>query len=123
MSAAAELDRVRVRISDVIMDEVREGASFHLDDLHAAVLRRCGTVAPASTCRVLRDLRRAGWLNYEVTCRAQSLYRWLPGERRAPERTEDEIRAEIRRHNAALVRLCRELDELRGNWLQLSLLA
>lgn len=49
---------------------------FHADELREWVAARC-PAAPASADRVLRDLRRAGLVAYEVTNRHQSLYRLL----------------------------------------------
>lgn len=49
---------------------------FHADELREWVAARC-PAAPASADRVLRDLRRAGLLDYEVIDRRKSLYRLL----------------------------------------------
>lgn len=47
---------------------------FHADDLRSFVLRAHPT-APASADRILRALRRAGQVSYQVVNRRQSLYR------------------------------------------------
>lgn len=49
---------------------------FHADELREWVAARC-PAAPASADRVLRDLRRAGLLDYAVENRRASLYRLL----------------------------------------------
>ena len=49
---------------------------FHADELREWVAARC-PAAPASADRVLRGLRRAGLVAYEILNRRASLYRLL----------------------------------------------
>ena len=74
------LRRVSARIGKAILAfyENDPNAAFHADDLRDSVREKCGKVAPASSDRVLRDLRKKGEINYEVTNRRQSLYQFLP---------------------------------------------
>jgi hypothetical protein len=51
---------------------------FHADDLRVFVETAIGKSAPASADRILRDLRKAGKINYVVTDRSKSLYKLLP---------------------------------------------
>lgn len=51
---------------------------FRADDLRVFVEAAVGKSAPGSADRILRDMRQAGKLNYEVTDRGQSLYKLLP---------------------------------------------
>lgn len=71
------LARVSSRIASIIMTFARDnlGAEFHMDLLRLCVAHNIGTIAPASTDRVLRDLRQRGRLNYVVVNRRQSLYK------------------------------------------------
>lgn len=75
---AAEVARVTSAISRAILAFCRVRLAtdplFHADDLRAFVLRAHPT-APASADRILRALRRAGYLSYQVVNRRQSLYR------------------------------------------------
>jgi hypothetical protein len=74
----AELARVRSVIGQAVLDFAREHhREFFADELRAYVLRRAN-VAPASPDRILRDLRKRRLLNYEVTNRRASRYRFLP---------------------------------------------
>lgn len=52
-----------------------EGATFQGDELRAFIAQRGITCAPASPDRILRALRRAGQLDYQIVNRRQSLYR------------------------------------------------
>ena len=74
------LQRVGQKIGAAIMAfyEADPDAAFHADDLRDSVRDQCGKVAPASSDRVLRDLRKKGKINYEVTNRRKSLYQFLP---------------------------------------------
>jgi hypothetical protein len=74
------LQRVGQKIGAAIMTfyEADPDAAFHADDLRDSVRDQCGKVAPASSDRVLRDLRKKGKINYEVTNRRKSLYQFLP---------------------------------------------
>ena len=74
------LQRVGQKIGAAIMTfyEADPDAAFHADDLRDSVRDQCGKVAPASSDRVLRDLRKKGEINYEVTNRRKSLYQFLP---------------------------------------------
>ena len=54
---------------------------FHVADLHNYVSAQVGGyIAPASSDRILRQLRQKGRLNYIVTDRSKSLYRAIPLE-------------------------------------------
>ena len=74
------LQRVSRRIGAAILSfyEANPVAAFHADDLRDSVRKQCGKVAPASSDRVLRALRKKRMINYEVTNRRQSLYQFLP---------------------------------------------
>ena len=72
-----ELRRVTGRLAESILqffDAHQVGEQFHAADLHQFVSDRIGA-APGSADRVMRQLRSAGQLNYEVVNRAKSLYR------------------------------------------------
>lgn len=72
------LERVSQRIAAAIMEFWAKSKTFHADDLRAHVLRTCGTVAPGSPDRILRDLRKRKLLNYKVLSRRESLYEVQP---------------------------------------------
>lgn len=77
------LERVEGRIGRAIEDfialELRSGkATFHANELRKWVNDGVPGVAPASPDRILRGLRQAGRINYEVVSRRNSLYRALP---------------------------------------------
>lgn len=74
---APYLEAVAGRISDAIVAFCRKrvGQEFHADDLRRFVSVATGTNAPASSDRVLRDLRQRGVIVYTVVNRAKSLYR------------------------------------------------
>ena len=76
----SNLTRVSSRIGPAIIKFYRRniGNDFHALDLHASVERQCGSVAPASSDRILRLLRTRGLVNYTVKDRGQSLYTFLP---------------------------------------------
>lgn len=85
-----ERARVRSRIGSLILEfcEYRlhgYGISFHMEDLKRFVESRLpyGYIAPASTDRILRQLRQERQLNYKVVSRRQSLYQVMPVERSA----------------------------------------
>lgn len=74
-----QLDRVRSKIAPVILRYFQDkptGFEFHMADLEAYVRSASGG-APDSPSRILRALRQAGYLQYEVVSRAKSLYRLL----------------------------------------------
>lgn len=76
---AAHISRVTSQIARAILTFCRSRlatgqSEFHADDLRAWVSVREAT-APGSADRILRDLRRAGVVDYRVVNRAQSLYR------------------------------------------------
>lgn len=89
-SHTENLQRVSARIGRAILDfyEADPNAAFHADDLRDSVREQCGRVAPASADRVLRDLRKKGEINYEVTNRRQSLYQFLPVTKNATHQLE-----------------------------------
>jgi hypothetical protein len=80
MSTQTEnLNRVSNRIADAIMSfvEFKKATGerhFYVGDLHSFVQATGGFAAPSSPDRVLRSLRQAGYLDYKVVNRAQSLY-------------------------------------------------
>lgn len=80
------LDRVRGKIGRAVLSfcSGRVGRQFHADELRKYVETNAGRyVAPASADRILRDLRQRGWIDYEITSRAGSLYfvKMVKGER------------------------------------------
>jgi len=81
-----QLARVQRGIGALVLEFVRRvgvGKTFHGDELSSWIAART-KVAPGSSDRILRELRRAGQLNYSVLSRSQSLYRveavWKPGK-------------------------------------------
>lgn len=78
----AQLERVSSRIGKSVLAFCRAAlrdaydASFTMQDLTEWVRRETG-VAPDSPGRILRDLRQRRLIDYEVTSRAQSLYRLI----------------------------------------------
>lgn len=76
MSQQEELDRVSSRIAGALIHFCRKhiGKAFRADDLHTHVMRACGSIAPASSDRILRLLRQRGVIDYEVTSRRDSRY-------------------------------------------------
>ncbi len=69
-----ERARVRSRIGSLIMEFCRENYIFRMEDLTLYVQARM-KVAPDSPGRILRELRRKGYLNYRVLSRRNSLYK------------------------------------------------
>lgn len=69
------LARVTSRIKAAIIAFTARKTLFRADQLRAYVALRCGTTAPASADRILRNLRQRGRLNYVVVNRRESLYR------------------------------------------------
>ena len=79
-----ERERVRSRIGKLILEFCRPHDVFRMEDLKRFVENRVkGRIAPASTDRILRQLRQQGFLDYIVVSRRQSLYRIVPVERPA----------------------------------------
>ena len=75
----AELARVTGRTAGAILKFLRRRLAngfteFHADDLRGSVASELAT-APGSADRILRDLRKAGVVDYEVVSRSKSLYR------------------------------------------------
>ena len=70
------LERVRSKIAGAILSFRRGREMFYIQELHDYVAERY-PVAPASADRVLRALRRDGYLNYQVINRANSYYRFI----------------------------------------------
>lgn len=74
----ANLKRVNSRISGLIIEFCRslgDNGVFYMEDLRRHVAERLDSrVAPASPDRILRDLRKAGKLDYAVVSRSESLY-------------------------------------------------
>jgi DNA-binding PadR family transcriptional regulator len=74
-----DLTRVTERIRAAILAFAQQSApEFHAEDLRRFVRQRCGEIAPGSADRILRHLRSARIVNYELVSRKQSRYRWRP---------------------------------------------
>lgn len=75
---AINLNRVRSKIARAIIEfcQSRVGCEFHMHELERSIAERIG-VAPDSPSRILRALRQAGTIEYEVTNRRDSRYRVL----------------------------------------------
>ena len=73
-----DLRRVASRIELAIVTffdrRARLSRTFHMDELRQSVAHTCGTIAPDSPGRVMRDLRRRRIIDYAVLNRRQSLY-------------------------------------------------
>lgn len=69
-----ELARVSGRIADSVFRFCQDNPRFHLQELEDHVAAAHGHVTPGSAGRILRDLRRKGWVAYRVVSRSQSLY-------------------------------------------------
>lgn len=71
-----QLARVTGRIGETVLAFCRAhvGHQFHASELSTYVMAHCGG-APASADRVLRQLRREGYVQVELVDRAGSLYR------------------------------------------------
>ncbi|MFN3192695.1 MAG: hypothetical protein ACE361_19440 [Aureliella sp.] len=72
-----QLKRVTGRLAGVIQsffDAHQIGEEFHAADLHEFVGSRI-QAAPGSADRIMREMRRAGQINYVVAKRSKSLYR------------------------------------------------
>lgn len=72
----ANLQRVLSKTQRAILDFLRslESSEFHSSQLFEYVSSRC-QVSPSSVDRILRELRKRGYVQYEVVNRRQSLYR------------------------------------------------
>lgn len=77
---AKHLESVSARIGKAIIEFMRghAGQEFHAEDVRRFVETRCGTSAPGSADRVMRDLRKRDEIAYTVVNRAKSLYRCGP---------------------------------------------
>ena len=78
-----ELARCKAVIAPLILKffSLRaEGEQFHMADLTRFVNSHV-TIAPDSAGRILRDMRQAGELNYQVVDRRNSLYQIEPIQR------------------------------------------
>lgn len=72
-----QLKRVTGRIASVIQlffDSHQVGEEFYAADLHSFVQSHA-QVAPGSADRVMRSMKKAEQINYELVNRAKSLYR------------------------------------------------
>ena len=81
-----ERARVRSRIAPLIVLFCRPNSTFYMEELRRFVERGMGPgkyIAPDSPGRILRELKRLGFLNYEVLNRRESLYQVKPVERPA----------------------------------------
>jgi hypothetical protein len=76
------LNRVKSRTALAIIRFLRGHRLFHAGELHEAVLLATGIAAPASSDRILRDLRQRKLVDYEVISRRESLYQviWVMGD-------------------------------------------
>ena len=74
---ATELSRVSSAIGRAVLAFCTQslGRTFHAADLQAFVSEQCQT-APGSADRILREMRKRGFVRYEVV-RSKSLYRVL----------------------------------------------
>ena len=75
----ADLKRVSGKIAGLILAfraTKQPGEQWHSEDLHKFV-NQVSKVAPASADRVLRQLRKAGQLDYQVVSRSKSLYTFV----------------------------------------------
>jgi hypothetical protein len=92
-----DLTRVAARIGAAVLEFCGRTSQFHMADLAAFVEGRIGSVAPDSAGRILRQLRRAGTVNYRVVDRSASLYEIVnptptprkPPEARKPQPSDD----------------------------------
>jgi hypothetical protein len=67
------LGRVRDRIHFLVSDFCKSHKEFRMQDLLSYVESRVdGYIAPDSPGRILRDLRKKGWVQYEVIDRKSS---------------------------------------------------
>jgi|SRR5579871_1793647 len=82
-----DIDRVAERISAVVLEFfATPGRRFHMGDLYDYVRRSvAGPTAPDSAGRIMRALRKARKIHYEVVDRSASLYEVLAIE---PTQTE-----------------------------------
>jgi hypothetical protein len=62
---AREIVRVARGIAPIVLEFCKAHRVFHAEDLRAFVMSRTGR-APGSADRILRDLRRQGFLDYSV---------------------------------------------------------
>ena len=71
-----ERARVSSRIGRLILEFCNQVDTFHMEDLNRFVKRCAGfPVAPDSPGRILRELRRYGFVHVELISRRGSLYR------------------------------------------------
>ena len=74
-----ELKRVTGRLAESIelfFTALQTGETFHAEQLHEFVTNRLGKFqSPESATRVMRSMRQAGQINYELVNRRKSLYR------------------------------------------------
>lgn len=76
IESKVERARVRARIRDAIKRFLRAnvGKQIHSEELHAAVAKELGKVAPGSCDRIMRLLRQDKEIEYSVISRRESLY-------------------------------------------------
>ena len=82
MTQVIQITRVKTSIGDHVaafFANRNHGDEFHGEELTDYVKRQAST-APGSPDRIMRQMRRAGELDYEVVSRSQSLYRILRRE-------------------------------------------
>lgn len=72
--------KTKIRIGPTIVAYLASADTFYADSLRRYVVSQCGRVAPESTGRCLRQLRKDGIINYEVVHKADSFYKVLPVE-------------------------------------------
>lgn len=67
--------RIAKAVTEFVNDHIER--EFTAKDLRSFVLGRVDSVAPGSADRIMRQLRKAGVINYELVSRTQSLYKGL----------------------------------------------
>ena len=85
-----QIERVTSRIGSTVLTFCRDrgaGSTFHAQELRDYV--GAHGVAPASPDRVLRDLRKRGFINYVVVSRTKSLYRVISVQQQGDQNGED----------------------------------
>ena len=80
--ANEQLQRVALNLNEAILAFFRErqGLRFTATELRQYVQHHNFGTAPSSADRVMRNLRKAGRINYVVVNRAKSLYQAIPVE-------------------------------------------
>jgi hypothetical protein len=97
MTDKEERARVFSKIAPLILlfASLNAGKAFHAEDLRRHVLAYAPEIAPASSDRILRELRLRRQLNYVVINRRQSLYMFVPVLPRVGDLTQESPNAPI----------------------------